>query len=179
VTVFREWLSSSHKRAFRLAASKIQEVWYHFDRESALFRVWATAAFVARFEYGLTMTTKTEKWERRVQFEPPREITVMSIDGTWCAEAVLLEASDKGARIRSPILRAELAEFFLLLTRFGKPVFRRCTRTWINGPEMGVTFAKSGSKPPNKAPPEENAVGDRAQMVQPQRRQSTVDQGAG
>jgi hypothetical protein len=114
---------------------------------------------MAGFEDRLTMTTKPDKWERRVQFEPPREVTVMSIDGTWCAEAVLLEVSDKGALIRSPILRAELAEFFLVLTRFGNPVFRRCTRTWINGPEMGVTFAKSGSKPPKKAPTGEDGVG--------------------
>lgn len=87
-------------------------------------------------------TAKPEKWERRVQFEPPLEVAVMSIDGTWCAEAVLLDISAKDARIRSPILRAELAEFFLMLTRFGSPVFRRCTRAWVNGPEMGVSFAK-------------------------------------
>jgi hypothetical protein len=88
-------------------------------------------------------TTKSDQWERRVQFEPPRDVTVVSIDGTWSAEAVLLDISAKDARIRSPILRAELPEFFLMLTRFGNPVFRRCTRTWVHGPEMGVTFAKT------------------------------------
>lgn len=97
------------------------------------------------------MTTKPDIWERRVHFEPPREVAVMSIDGTWCAEAVLLDISAKDARIRSPILRAELPEFFLLLTRTGTPVFRRCTRTWVNGPEMGVTFAKSASGTKSKA----------------------------
>jgi hypothetical protein len=66
----------------------------------------------------------------------------MSIDGTWSAEAVLLEISAKEARIRSPILRAELPEFFLMLTTFGTPVFRRCKRAWVNGPEMGLTFSK-------------------------------------
>ncbi|MEA2863795.1 MAG: hypothetical protein QOC84_1751 [Bradyrhizobium sp.] len=90
-------------------------------------------------------TSKPEQWERRVQFEPPLQVAVMSIDGTWSAEAVLLDISAKDARIRSPILRAELPEFFLMLTRFGNPVFRRCTRTWINGPEMGVTFAKASA----------------------------------
>src|SRR6478752_1770298 len=88
------------------------------------------------------MTTKPGHWERRVHFEPPREVAVMSIDGTWCAEAVLLDISAKDARIRSLMLRAELPEFFLMLTRFGTPVFRRCTRAWVNGPEMGVSFAK-------------------------------------
>jgi hypothetical protein len=88
------------------------------------------------------MPTKADKWERRVQFEPPREVAVMSIDGTWSAEAVLIEISAKEARIRSPILRAELPEFFLMLTTFGNPVFRRCKRAWVNGPEMGLTFAK-------------------------------------
>ena len=37
------------------------------------------------------MKTKPDKWERRVHFEPPREVAVMSIDGTWRAEAVLFE----------------------------------------------------------------------------------------
>src|SRR6476660_8942114 len=97
------------------------------------------------------MTMKLDKWERRVHFEPPREVAVISIDGTWCAEAVLLDISAKDARIRSPILRAELPEFFLMLTRFGTPVFRRCTRAWVNGPEMGVTFGKS--KPETKSQP--------------------------
>jgi hypothetical protein len=91
---------------------------------------------------GRTMTTRPDKWERRVQFEPPLDVAVMSIDGTWGAEAVLIDISATEARIRSPILRAELPEFFLMLTRFGNPVFRRCTRTWVNGPEMGVTFGK-------------------------------------
>jgi hypothetical protein len=102
------------------------------------------------------MITKPDKWERRVHFEPPREVAVMSIDGTWCAEAVLIDISAKDARIRSPILRAELPEFFLMLTTFGSPVFRRCTRAWVNGPEMGLTFANSKirTKSPEKAPPD-------------------------
>jgi hypothetical protein len=99
------------------------------------------------------MTAKPDKWERRVHFEPPRGVAVMSIDGTWCAEAVLIDISAKDARIRSPILRAELPEFFLMLTTFGNPVFRRCTRAWVNGPEMGLIFAKSkiGTKSPTEA----------------------------
>lgn len=101
------------------------------------------------------MTTEPGKWERRVHFEPPLEVKVMSIDGTWCAEAVLIEISANDARIRSPIIRAELPEFFLMLTTFGNPVFRRCTRAWVNGPEMGLTFAKSkiGVKSSKEAPP--------------------------
>ena len=106
------------------------------------------------------MTTRPDKWERRVHFEPPREVAVMSIDGTWCAEAVLLDISAKSARIRSPIMRAELPEFFLMLTTFGNPVFRRCTRAWVNGPEMGLTFAgsKIESKPRKEASPEDGLI---------------------
>jgi hypothetical protein len=69
---------------------------------------------------------------------------VMSVDGTWSAEAVLLEISAKEARIRSPILRAELPEFFLILSKYGSnPVFRRCTRSWVNGQEMGLAFSNT------------------------------------
>ena len=103
------------------------------------------------------MTTRPNKWKRRVHFEPPREVAVMSIDGTWRAEAVLIDISATDARIRSPILRAELPEFFLMLTTFGNPVFRRCTRAWVNGPEMGLTFA-GRSKPRKEASPEDGLI---------------------
>jgi hypothetical protein len=108
------------------------------------------------------VTKKPDKWERRVHFEPPREVAVMSIDGTWRAEAVLMDISAKEARIRSPILRAELPEFFLMLTTFGSPVFRRCARAWVNGPEMGLTFAKAkiGAKAVKGAPQESSGLSD-------------------
>jgi hypothetical protein len=89
------------------------------------------------------MMTKSDKWERRIHFDPPRDVAVMSTDGKWSAEAVLLEISATEARIRSPILRPELPELFLMLTRFGNnPVFRRCKRVWARGSEMGLTFAE-------------------------------------
>jgi hypothetical protein len=105
------------------------------------------------------MMTKSDKWERRIHFDPPRDVAVMSTDGKWSAEAVLLEISATEARIRSPILRPELAELFLMLTRFGNnPVFRRCKRVWVKGSEMGLTFAerKTGTwalKDPSRADP--------------------------
>jgi hypothetical protein len=37
---------------------------------------------------------------------------------------------------------AEQAEFFLVLSSFGSPVFRRCRRAWVDGALMGVAFRK-------------------------------------
>jgi hypothetical protein len=72
----------------------------------------------------------------------------MAIDGTWCIDCQLIDVSDDGAQIRLPT-PAEDVEFFLLLTKFGNSVFRRCKRRWINGTLMGVYFCKDavGIKP--------------------------------
>ena len=79
----------------------------------------------------------------RVTFERPLEVNLMAIDGTWLRDCLLIDVSETGARIDVGGPAAELTEFFLMLSKFGNPVFRRCTRTWVHGPEMGVTFAKT------------------------------------
>ena len=81
-----------------------------------------------------------ENDEPRVKFEQPLDIKVMSIDGTRCGEDRLIEISDCEARIEVTGHVAELSEFFLLLTGFGNPVFRRCRRRWVHGSQICITF---------------------------------------
>ena len=67
----------------------------------------------------------------------------MAIDGTWYRESFLIDVSDTGAEIEVTGHAAELSEFFLLLTSFGSPVFRRCKREWVHGARVGVSFNKT------------------------------------
>jgi hypothetical protein len=76
----------------------------------------------------------------RIKFEQPLDVRVMSIDGTWCRESLLIDMSESGARIELTSPAADLTEFFLLLTTFGTPVFRRCKREWVDGALMGVSL---------------------------------------
>jgi hypothetical protein len=92
------------------------------------------------------MTMRTNELEenpRRVEFERPLAVKVMSIDGTWCGDSFLIDISDTEAQIEATGQAAELAEFFLMLTSFGSPVFRRCRRNWVDGARMGVSFNKT------------------------------------
>ncbi len=68
----------------------------------------------------------------------------MTIDGTWSGESFLIDVSDTEAQIAVTGHAAELAEFFLMLTSFGNPVFRLCKREWVDGAMMGVSFKKTG-----------------------------------
>jgi hypothetical protein len=76
----------------------------------------------------------------RVKFERPLEVRVMTIDGTWSGESFLIDVSDTDAQIAVSGHAAALTEFFLMLTSFGNPVFRRCKREWLDGAKMGVSF---------------------------------------
>jgi hypothetical protein len=73
----------------------------------------------------------------------------MAIDGTWCLDCQLIDVSENGAQIRLTSPAAKDVEFFLLLTQFGDPVFRRCKRRWVDGMLMGLSFHKVavGTKP--------------------------------
>jgi hypothetical protein len=99
------------------------------------------------------MTTE-ENAERRVKFERPLDIRVMTIDGTRSGEGRLIEISDRDARIEVTGHAAELSEFFLMFTGFGNPVFRRCRRTWTHGGQIGVSFERTiiGIKSSNEIP---------------------------
>ena len=81
--------------------------------------------------------------EPRVKFERPLDITVMTIDGTRSGEGRLNEISDSEAQIELTGHMAELGEFFLMLTGFGNPVFRRCRRRWVRGTQVGVSFDRT------------------------------------
>jgi hypothetical protein len=80
--------------------------------------------------------------EVRVQFETPLDARVMAIDGTSFQDCQLIDMSESGARITLSGPAPELTEFFLVLSSFGAPVFRRCRREWVEGAMMGVTFLK-------------------------------------
>jgi hypothetical protein len=84
-----------------------------------------------------------ENDEPNVKFEQPLDIRVMTIDGTRCGEGRLIEISDSDAVIKLTSHAVDHAEFFLLLTRFGNPVFRRCTRKSVHGTRIGVTFGRT------------------------------------
>jgi hypothetical protein len=89
-------------------------------------------------------TDESENGAAHVKFDRPLDITVMAIDGTRSGEGRLIEISDTEARIELTGIHAiELSEFFLMLTWFGNPVFRRCTRKWVQGAQMGVGFKRS------------------------------------
>jgi hypothetical protein len=100
----------------------------------------------------MMITKERRKGARRVQFEQPLDARLMAIDGTWCRECHLIDVSETGARIELASPAAELKEFFLLLTKFNNPVFRRCERQWIDGTQMGVKFHTGpvGEKPLKK-----------------------------
>jgi hypothetical protein len=97
-----------------------------------------------------------ENDEAKVKFERPLDIRVMTIDGTRRGEGRLIEISDSDAVIELASHAVDHAEFFLLLTGFGNPVFRRCTRKWVHGTQIGVTFdvTNTGIKSEKKAPEE-------------------------
>ena len=82
------------------------------------------------------------KEAKRVVFENPLEVRVMAIDGTWFIDCQLIDVSEDEARIRLASPAAKDIRFFLLLTKFGGPVFRMCTRKWVKGTLMGVSFQK-------------------------------------
>jgi hypothetical protein len=86
------------------------------------------------------MRTNDQNEAPRVKFERPLEVRVMTIDGTWSGESLLIDVSDTDAQISVSGHAAALTEFFLILTSFGNPVFRRCKREWVDGAKMGVSF---------------------------------------
>jgi hypothetical protein len=102
----------------------------------------------------MMMRTNEQNDTIRGRFERPLEVRVMTIDGTWCGEALLLEISDRDAQIELTGHAAELAEFFLLLTSFGIPVLRE----WVRGACVGVSFKKTDigirSPPEGATPPQ-------------------------
>lgn len=97
----------------------------------------------------MMIAIERRKGAKRVRFENPLDVRLMAIDGTWCIDCQLIDVSETEARIRLSSSAAKDIRFFLLLTKFGDPVFRMCTRRWVNGTLMGVSFQRDfiGAKP--------------------------------
>ena len=89
------------------------------------------------------MRTEAGNDDPRVKFERPLPIRVMTIDGTRSCDGILTEISDSDAVIELTSHAIDHAEFFLLLTGFGNPVFRRCTRKWVHGTQIRASVAHS------------------------------------
>lgn len=106
------------------------------------------------------MRTEAESDDPRVKFERPLPIRVMTIDGTGSCAGFLTEISEREAEIELTGNAGELAEFFLLLTGFGNPVFRRCKRKWVHGAQIGVSFSRTniGIKSSKEVPKQESFV---------------------
>jgi hypothetical protein len=95
---------------------------------------------------GLTcMKFNDGEGETWVKFEQPLDARIMAIDGTWSSECLLIDVSETGAQIKLTSPVADLMEFFLVLSSFGNPVYRRCKRASVHGPLIGVFFQKGGS----------------------------------
>ena len=68
-----------------------------------------------------------------VKFDRPLPVGIMTIDGTRCMDSRLIDISDSGGQVEIAGHALDLTEFFLMLTTFGNPVFRRCKREWVQG----------------------------------------------
>ena len=91
--------------------------------------------------------------ERRVAFSRGVPVRIAAIDGTWSRRALMMDASDNGAKLAltQPIEGLQLKEFFLVLSTTGSS-FRRCEVAWMNGDDLGVRFIEKmmSSKMPSK-----------------------------
>jgi len=86
-----------------------------------------------------------------VSFETPRLGKLVAIDGTTCRDCEILVLSQAGAQLRIQDSLGNTQEFFLLLTNFGAPVFRRCKVLKVQGDRLDVEFPSRNSQP--KQPP--------------------------
>src|ERR1700688_1410548 len=89
------------------------------------------------------VTFEERRKEPRIIFEQPLDVRVMTIDGTWSGEGLLISVTDAGARLKMTGHGSELTEFFLILNRFGPPVLRLCKRISVVREETGVSFNKT------------------------------------
>jgi PilZ domain len=80
----------------------------------------------------------------RFTFERALDATLVGIDGTWARKCYVEDFSEAGAKITidGSLQGTSSSEFFLVLTKMGIPVYRRCERRWVNGEQMGVLFLR-------------------------------------
>ena len=79
-----------------------------------------------------------------VRFDPPIKARRMAINGSWSADCVVMEVSETGAQLECTADHLGPKEFLLFFTIGGpRPVFRRCSRRWLDGIQMEVEFRPS------------------------------------
>jgi PilZ domain len=91
----------------------------------------------------MSVRTERRKGAPRVVFEIPIGGQMMAIDGTWRRTCTVIDVSETGAQLCVEASAGAIDEFFLMLSNYGQPVFRRCKRVWTKGDRMGVDFDKS------------------------------------
>jgi hypothetical protein len=81
--------------------------------------------------------------EARVRFEHGLPASLMGIDGTWRRDCSVNDVSETKATltINTSIEGLQLQEFFLLLSSTGL-AYRRCSLSWVNGDQVGITFLR-------------------------------------
>lgn len=94
------------------------------------------------------MRVERRQGPRRVKFSNPLRARLMAIDGTWCRNCLLIDASDNGAQLELEGAMTAAKEFFLMLSFTSQPAFRRCKTVWINGSQLGVTFEQQRTADP-------------------------------
>jgi len=84
----------------------------------------------------------------RISFGHERLAQMMSIDGTWRRDCMIENVSDGGARLTvgDSIEGLQINEFFLVLSSMGL-AYRRCRLIWVNGDQIGVSFANRSRAP--------------------------------
>ena len=84
----------------------------------------------------------------RVVFERGVPAHMMGIDGTWRRDCTMEDVSETGAKLTvdGSVEGLHLKEFFLLLSSTGL-AYRRCRLVWVNGDQIGVSFANRNRAP--------------------------------
>jgi len=98
------------------------------------------------------MSEGEKRQNQRVRFEHDVPAQMMAIDGTWRRSCTIDDISDGGAKltVNDSIQGLQLTEFFLVLSSTGL-AYRHCKLIWVNGDQIGVSFANRGRKPKKAA----------------------------
>jgi hypothetical protein len=98
------------------------------------------------------MSQGERRQDPRIRFEHERPAQMMAIDGTWQRPCTIDDISDAGAKLTvgDSIQGLPLKEFFLVLSAFGL-AYRHCRLIWVNGDQIGVSFAGRSRKPKKSA----------------------------
>src|SRR5262249_27594876 len=99
------------------------------------------------------MTSYTSKRKaNRVEFSRGIPVTMVSVDGTWRRNCLMMDAAVGGAKltVKQSVQGLDLREFFLVLSTTGK-AYRRCELIWLDGNQLGVRFLSQQDTPAGKS----------------------------